>query len=264
LKLQLLLLLPILQSSCGQKEDYWDKLTPAERAAIQAREQTKCQTGIAKAFNNYLDKSASVLTSDAYKRGKGFVWTLENDQGGKDTLELRVWKQGPDAIYFYVTSTAGSSTATNYFLRLPFNQNADIINDLQSDYCTYANYEGSISDNGPLVITYSYKKYITDGTEEYTDRYSLNFNQLAYFGKFYLTRTVIQKNTKGIQTKKSKITSTFKSKTYDSGFSSSNYLDYEQVFCELEVPTGARYRFMQGGAGFKLASCMSTPVGWSP
>lgn len=244
----------------------YDQLTQAEQDAIRERAKEKCLETNTPHYARYKIKSGEVFASSAYQREDGYYFEYKLNTEVKKKIDVRVWKQDADEMYFYVTDTVLSSDS--YFLRIKKTENEDMISDILSDHCSDPKvYTASTSGTGPVSVTYEYEKSNAPNTDEFKDVYSFRFAELAFFGSYRITRTLRTVNSEDAEVSKSTYTSTLVYKAYD--FTSDNYSDtskYTQKFCHVkEDDTAAKYRVSQKTEfiGFELECVLTTkPADW--
>jgi hypothetical protein len=240
--------------SCNEKEGIWDKLTPAERAAVEARARTECIAASNERFNAFKDSSISMFTSTSWNRGKAFKHELKNGETIDTSYEIQVWKQLPTEIYFLVEKTIGTTTDT-YFLRLLAAQNETMIEDIQEEVCSKRLTLGN--GTNPINITREYVQTGVTNRDEITDTYRMNISQLAYIGATHnLSRKIVKKkisNNEVVSTVN--LTSTFTSISSPPALNP-DYTTYPQKFCDVAFTDPYVLPF-------PLAACSAVlPAGW--
>lgn len=132
MKIAALLLVLISLISCREEEGIWDKLTPAEQAALRARSQAKC---LANADTDILDITDSSNT-ELLKFARLDTWKLEykKDSALIETSKVHVWKVDGSTVYFLFSLVEGGSTS-NKFVKFTNVTNSELFEDLRQKKC---------------------------------------------------------------------------------------------------------------------------------
>jgi hypothetical protein len=257
----------LLTVACKQEEiNGYDSLTAQERENIRARGTKLCEDQATPIFNRFKTESNKSFTSSAFSRGKVFSYEFKEGETIVKTVDLKVWKQTADAIYFIVSD---SKASFDYFLRVLKSDNDKIINDLQVAHCSRpVIYASSVGNNGPLTIVNDYELPKAPNDEVYKDTYTLSFGTLAYLGSFNLSRNlkVQDSEDRTVGTAKNYTTTPKNSTvTYTSNDWSDSSL-YTQHFCSLNSAETYRFSKLRNVEGFKidLNDCLTAePTGWN-
>lgn len=268
---KILLLTPVLllSFSCKQEEiNGFDSLTAEEQQTIRERGTTSCKEKATPIFGKFKTESNKTFTSAGYSRGKVFTYEFKEGETVVKTVELKVWKQTADALYFIVSDSKASS---DYFLRILKTDNEKIINDLFATYCSRpALYTSSIGSNGPLTVVNEYELPKAPNMELYKDTYSLAFNVPAFLGSYSLTRSLNVEDTDEQPVGSARnFTTTQKNESH--AFASDDWSDanhYTQKFCSLNSSSDFRFSRQRNVEGFKIDlnsdDCLDAePVGWN-
>lgn len=266
LKILLLPLMLLSLVSCREEVSGWDGLTQAERDYLREQAQIQCKANNTVNFNNFKKRSAQIFTSSGYNRGNGFYHEYKEGDSVKKKIDFRVWKRTPTDMYFYVTENFLGTT--NYFLRLRLVDNEDLIDQLLEDYCAKERVftTSSVGTYGPLSVRKDYVIPNPPHRDEYSDSYTFNFDQPAYFATFTLKRTVKVLDNEGKEVEKQSYSSSWTAKNYT--FESNdptNSTYYSQRFCELQ-PGNVKLPF-EGEIGYPIqraADCSNAiPGDWN-
>lgn len=267
---KILLLTPILllSFSCKQEEiNGFDSLSAEEQQTIRDRGTSSCKEKATPIFNKFKTESNKTFTSSGYARGKVFTYELKEGETVVKTVELKVWKQTTDALYFVVSDSKASS---DYFLRVQKSDNEKIINDLFETHCTRpVLYTSSIGSNGPLTVVNEYELPKAPNMEVYKDTYSLAFNVPAFLGTYSLTRSLkVEDSDEQPVGSARNFTTTHKNESH--AFTSDDWSDanhYTQKFCSLNLSNDFRLSRQRNVEGFKIdlnSDCLDAePVGWN-
>lgn len=277
MKASLILLIGFLfLLSCEREEGRYDKLTPAQRAIIDARGTQQCLSENTPIYNRWKSTSAAMYSDDEWERGRVYTSTLKKGTTDEKIVEVQVWKQTATEIYFYVKD---SRAATNYFLRLQKTVNDQMIQDLLEAHCARGSskiYTTVTSrTNGPSTFTYEYEISGDPTDDAYRDVYSMNFSYPAYFAGFQINRTLRKLDDNDDQVGSSEtFTSTIAASTVD--FEFDDHTQYVQRFCVIGVnATTSEYTFTnrRNQEGFfvnleNATECLSTyaaatAAGWN-
>jgi hypothetical protein len=119
--------------SCREEEGIWDKLTPAEQAALLARSQTKCLANAATDILDITDTSNTEMLNLA----RLDTWKLEykKDSALIETSNVYVWKVDGSTVYFLFSLIEGGSTS-NKFVKMTNVTNSELFEDLRQKKCT--------------------------------------------------------------------------------------------------------------------------------
>ena len=261
-----LLVLPVLllAIACGREEvNGLDTLSEAEQEYLRTQGTKICTERITPTFERFKSESSKSFTSSAFQRGKVFTYELKEGETVIKTIDLKVWKQTADALYFIVSDTKASS---DYFLRIRKSDNEKMINDFLIQYCSKpALYKTSINDNGPLVVTNEYELPKAPNTEVFKDIYTLSFTKPAFLGTYSLSRTLKVEDSEGdaVGTAKT-FQTTAKNSTVK--FSENDWRDndYTQKFCSLSSTDNYRFARERNVEGIRVSDCDSNlPTGWN-
>jgi hypothetical protein len=268
LKNYFFLLFLTLIIACREEVEGWNSLSPDEQEEISSRALRNCLSSNAAYYEEFISDSSKTYELSTYERGKGFLHEFKLDSTTLHSVELRVWRNASEEIYFYVTESDESGSVASYFLRVEKTQNEEMINQFKTDHCEKYYSSVSISDGGPLVVKLEYDVAAGSDSKEYTDTYTFNFSKLAFLGNYFLERKVITKDSEDVQTESKSYSSTFSSKTYSSDFPTTDFSDsdeYEQNFCELIPESGQSvFRLTEETIGFNNKNCStSLPADWN-
>lgn len=240
--------------ACKQEElQVYDSLTGAEQAAIRLRGTAQCTETYTSIFNNWKTSSSDVFTSEYFQRGRGFYFVMKKGETEVyRTVDIQVWKQDSDEIYFYILD---SKVSENYFLRIKKTDNDLMIDDLLFDFCQRPIvYTATTGDSGPLTVVNKYTLTRSPNYEEYDDTYSMPFTSLAYFANFRVQRAMRPyRSVDNVALTPENYTSTLTTK--DVTFASddwSNAVLFTQRFCVVERVTRYQFAKERNVEGFKV------------
>lgn len=257
----LLVLIPILfLSACTEREiEAYDDLDQAEQDEIRNRGRQQCLEKLTPTYEKFKVDSAQVFSSTGYDRGKGFLYEFA---GGsvKKTLDVKIWKRTPLAIYFYISS----ENEDDYFLKLSRVENELIIDALLDAHCLRPEIYTSTINSSNLTMKNEYVLPKAPNREKFIDTYSMPFNSLAAFANFRISRTraTFDVNDTQIDTT-TQYTSTRTSKEYTFNSTDPFSSEYNQKFCIIDDSNNYRFPKERGVEGFKY-NCTNTadPVIW--
>lgn len=263
----------LLLASCEEEVQMYDRLTDAERRAIEQASELKCQSANSAKFTSFKNEAAKIFDSSSYDRGDGFYYEYKEGTTVKQKADIRVWKRDGTAneVYFYITDTLLG--ATSYFVRVTQAVNEAMIDDLFADHClsgTSKIFTASIGTSSDSV-KYEYTVPNSPNKDEYIDSYTIPFSKPVFFANYQLNRTVTTKKLDSDTQVGNpvKYTSTLTAKAYDfDGHDvATNATYYTQKFCEIDfLSTGTpanHYRVEKSTIGYRLTNCQATvPVGW--
>ncbi len=243
----------IVSLSCKQEEiQAFNELTEQEQDVIRSRGTAQCNANYSVVFNRWKTMSADVFTNSSYQRGRGFNFVFKKADASIRTVDIQVWKQDSDEIYFYVIDSVASD---NYFLRIKKTDNELMIDDLLEAFCSRPIlYTSSTGDSGPLTMLNEYTLTRSPNYEEIDDTYSMPFTSLAYFANFRLRRVLKTiRTTDNVLLTTDTYTSTLTNK--DLTFASndwSNATYFSQRFCVIKRDTKYRFGRERNVEGFKI------------
>lgn len=263
-----LIILLLLGISCKQEEiqSYAD-LDPDEQAAINAAGTIQCLNRVASNYNQFKASSNEVFSSSSFNREDGFEFILKNGTTAERTVQIKIWKQTPTELFFYISDDKASG---DYFLRWQKADNEQVIDDLKAAHCTRPEIYTSSIASSSLTMKYEYTLPKAPDHEDYVDTYTMAFSQPAFFANYKIGRTKKLVNSDDEVQSTTTYTSTLTAKTYD--FENYDNAEdsgrYNQLFCT--IPRGASgYRFAneRNVEGFKFslsgAECVTTkPAAW--
>lgn len=267
-KLLVLSALLVLGLSCKQEEiQSYDDLTPGEQAAINAAGRLQCLSRVAANYNEFKSNSNAVFTNSAFNREDGFEFLFKNGTTTERTVQIKVWKQTPTEIFFYISD---DKAAGDYFLRWQKTDNEQMIDDLKDAHCTRPEIYTSSINSSLLSMKYEYTLQKAPDYEEYIDTYSMALSQPAFFANYKIGRTKKLFNDEDELQTTTTYTSTLTAKSYDFGTNDNpeDNSQYNQLFCTIPRG-GSGYRFAneRNVEGFKInlsgAECVNTkPAAW--
>lgn len=268
MKIVLGLTILLLVASCTQEEvPSYDDLTADEQTAIQNASHDKCVAEVAAIYNQFITSSNGIYTSSAYNREDGFEFLLKNGTATEQTIQIKVWKQTPTEIFFYISDDKASG---DYFLRWQKTDNEQMINDLKDAHCLRPVIYTSTISSSTLTMKYEYTLAKAPDHEDYVDTYTMPFSQPAFFANYKIGRTRKLLNDSDVVQTTTTYTSTLTAKTYDFGTNDNaeDNSQYNQLFCTI-ARGGSGYRFAaeRNVVGFKInlsgAECVTTkPAAW--
>jgi hypothetical protein len=208
--LKIVLLLIIFSIACTKKEDYWDKLTPAEQAQVRSIAQSKCTNDNNQAKIDY--KAESNAFSANYARGDGYEFKFFEGSNTSPIITKKIIFLRVEATQFYawlVTTLAG--TTTNQLIRYQTSENEANIDQLITDYCI--NKTIKLSETSTNVWS-AYEEDISsedtatdDVTIKETRKYK--FYEPVFFADFNLSKDRVVKVISTAATTTTSYTSTF-------------------------------------------------------
>ena len=181
--------------SCREEENIWDKLSAAERAAIQARASAECLADSRTNFNNYTSKSNDQFETNASNKFYEYKnWDVIYKKADTEThrTNINVWKVNSTDVYFIMTLRNSEGVTSYKFLKVPSWLNEDMIEDLKTKKCQFdKNLVLTDSSNKATVkhtttAVNSDTRYIDKTTTTYTHTYT----SLAFFSAFNYSRSV--------------------------------------------------------------------------
>lgn len=265
----------LLLASCEEEVQMYDKLTAAERRAIEQASELKCQSANNAKYTTFKNEAAKIYDSSSFDRGDGFYYEYKEGNVVKQKADIRVWKRDGTAneVYFYITDTLIG--ASSYFVRVTQAVNEAMIDDLFADHClsgTNKIFTSTIGSSS-LSVKYEYTVPNSPNKDELIDSYTIPFAKPVFFANYQLNRTVTTKKLDGGAQVGNpvKYASTLTNKSYDfDGHDvATNSTYYTQKFCEIDFLSSgspaSHYRVEKYGSaiGYRLTNCTTTvPVGW--
>lgn len=265
----LLLLLPVLflTVSCTEEEiNGFDSLTAEEQQTIRDRGTSSCREKVGPSFERFKQESHKSFTSSAFARGKTLIYELKEGETIVKTVELKVWKQTIDDLYFIVSD---SKASTDYFLRINKADNEKMISNLFDAHCSRAEgYTSNVGNNGPLTVVNEYELPKAPNMEIYKDTYSLAFSRPALLGSFSISRTLNVENAEEEPVGNARnFTTVVKEESHS--FTSNDWSDanyYSQKFCGLDAIEKFEFSRQRNVEGIRidLNDCLDAePSGWN-
>lgn len=250
----------LLLGSCVDREiEAYDSLTQIEQDEIRSRGRQQCLERLASTYDNFKRESNEVFNSTGYDRAKGF--TAEFTGGTvKKTLEVKIWKRTPQALYFYISA----ENSDDYFLKISKAENELMVDALLDIHCLRP--EIYVSNLGASVLTMK-NEYVlpkAPNREKYIDTYTMQFNSLVAFANYRLSRTRATFNDKDEQIDTTvKYESTMKGKDFTFNSTDPHSNEYNQKFCLIDDTDSYRFPKERGQEGFKYV-CTGTadPLVW--
>jgi hypothetical protein len=257
----------LLTLSCEERIGKYNDLTPDEQNYIRERSRLQCVDSYFSIYDRFKKRSATeVFGSANYDRERGFYNEYKGPSSTRK-VDIAIWKQTATEIYFYITEELEGKSS--YFLRVTQAQNEAFIDQLLDDHCRKV-YKSSTGSDGPLSVVYEFDKINSNNRDYYTDTYTLEFNKLAFFGRFKKSRSVdtrtISDNTRVGEVQS--YTSTLVAKNFDfaGNDDATNAAQYTQSFCEQAFEVESKYRFTLDTTGsvqsLKLNCTATPPADW--
>lgn len=260
----------LLAFSCREEEiEMYDRLEPDEQTAIRNMGTADCIARLTDSYNNWKTKSGEIFTNTGYDRNDGYKFTNKGDSGDIN-IDIGIWKQTPSEMYFIITD---QRLGTGYFLRYTKDDNEEIIDDLLQAHCTRPEIYISGINSSTLTMTNEYTLPIPPNQDTYTDTYSINLDNLAFFANFSYSRTKKTYDSAGVQTGTTINYNTAKlenlARNYDVIDGSGDRRDwsnasfYTQKFCVIKNGNPYRFTRERNVEGFKIdqTECTTTPPG---
>lgn len=184
------LLLLLLVLACGKTVNKFEELSEAERDYLRQLGQQKCLADTTSLFKSY--KGESVVQFRDLERGSYYLQEVKAGSAVLRSSKIQVWKVTGTAIYFiYTSTTAEDSTPSYQFVKLTPENNADMIDFLQLQRCTFKKDVRASANSSSMNYTVESSVNIENDRKTVTTKsHTFAFRQLALLGGYVYTQKV--------------------------------------------------------------------------
>lgn len=189
----IIIALLLLLGACREEEGIWDKLTDAEKRALELRASLKCIDDEQKDIDDIISFSNNTM-QDAVRLQ---TWEISSSDSTPVVNKIHVWKKTATHVYFlYLQSD--SSDDVSKFIKIPLAQNIDQIRDLQRKKCatlvtstaSTSKYKSASLSSSTFVGNYEEARVTVDDKNYsiQTQTFTYNRDFPAFFGILQKTR----------------------------------------------------------------------------
>lgn len=179
----------LMLASCEEEVQMYDKLTAAERAAIEQRSELKCLTDTENTFEQYGENSNDKLLE--LTRNDSWKFEYKKDNTVIETSYLYVWKVSAPNVYFRFKLTQAGVTK-NQFIKIDTSSNEDIIRNIQEKKCSKALTVSQSETNINMKVEVKKSREDADTVVDTITDYRMPVALPAYFS--VLNRTLTKKS----------------------------------------------------------------------
>lgn len=179
--MKILLILTVVFLSflgCRKEEGIWDKLSQAEKDALQLRANNQCLADEEKDINDIINVSNVELS----RLARNDAWKMENKQDTSilSTSKIYVWKISGNTVYFLISFADGDN---HRYVKVNTTTNSEMFDDLRRRKCFNDFTKSSLDANSVSAeIEDARVAEVDSGYSIITNTYSYTEINPAFFG----------------------------------------------------------------------------------